>query len=313
MKHFLVLIPLYNKASTISRAIESVLVQDFQDFDLLVIDDGSTDHSYKVATAIQSPKLHFIQQKNKGVSYTRNKGIEKAIKGRYKNIAFLDADDYWRQNHLTELVRLQLEFPEVHIVANNYKQRVSKHKYSSSKFSNLSHTKIRLLESFFENNFLNSILTSSSFSMKLIDTKALFYNEKLSHTEDTDFLIRAGINKKIAFNPTVTAIIDQTAENRSDQTSINKRTIADFDFYEENNPNVLGLKKYLDINRFAIAISYRLENDLKNATLYQHKINPDHLTVKQKKLLNMSSRQLKALKRTQTILGNLGFRLRTGR
>ncbi|MFT6096326.1 MAG: DNA-directed RNA polymerase alpha subunit, partial [Nonlabens sp.] len=93
---------------------------------------------------------------------------------------------------------------------------------------------------------------------------------------------------------------------------LENRVITNFSIYEDQYTEVIGLKKYLDINRFSIAISYRLANDIKNANIYQHKIDLRNLSMKQKQLLKMNNRQLKSLKKTQEILGNLGFRLRTG-
>lgn len=149
--------------------------------------------------------------------------------------------------------------------------------------------------------------------MKTKGSEPVFYDESLTHTEDTDFLIRAGLSKKVVFNSNVTVVIDQTAANRSARIDLNNRVVMDFDKYEEKIEQHKGLKKFLDINRYSIAIGYRLENDIKNAAMYQHKIDTNNLTKKQKNLLDMSRRQLKALKRTQKILGNLGFRLRSGR
>lgn len=309
---FLVVIPLYNKADSIARALQSVIDQDYQNRDVLIIDDGSTDSSYDVVNSIKNENITIIQQSNHGVSYTRNLGIKKAIELDYDQVAFLDGDDYWMPNHLNELVHSISRFPNAHIYANKYKLKISATKFSKTKFSNWKSDEAKALKPFFEYNYLNSILSSSSFCMSLKNGEPIYYNEKLTHTEDIDFIIRAGIEKMIVFNPKPTVIIDQTASNRSNAVQLSQRTITDFDSYEEDEVTSIGLRKFLDINRFAIAIGYRLEDDIKNATRYQHKIDVTNLTTKQRNLLEMSRRQLKALKRTQRILGNLGFRLRTG-
>ncbi|PRP67237.1 glycosyltransferase family 2 protein [Nonlabens agnitus] len=310
--NILIVIPLYNKADTIKRAVESALGQTVA-CDILVVDDGSTDASLANLSEIKNDRITVIQQSNHGVSHARNIGIKNAKKNEYDFVAFLDADDYWMPDHLTEISSCMAAFPSAQIIANNYKLKFSPKKFSKTKFSNWNADEPKILDSFFDYNGLNSILSSSSFAMSVQNEDPLFYEENLTHTEDTDFMIRAGLEKKIVFNPTTTVIIDKTGKNRSGNVPLKQRTITDYDQYEEKYPEVPGLKKFLDINRFSVAIGYRLQNDIKNAALYQHKIDTNNLTGKQQNLLTMSSRQLKALKRTQRILGNLGFRLRTGR
>lgn len=309
----LTVIPLFNKAQTIARAIESVLHQDESQCDILIIDDGSTDSSCEIAAAIKSDRITIHKQKNHGVSFSRNLGIKKAKEQKYDYVAFLDADDYWLPNHLNQLKTAISLFPDADIYACNYKIKVGKIQFQKTKFSNIVKDDVFEVKPFFEFNYLNQILHPSALCLSLKSKDLLYFDEKISHTEDTDFLIRAGINQKVVFHKKVSVIYDETAPNRSIDVALNKRTISNFDNYEEMTDSISGLKKFLDINRFAIAMNYRLENDIKNAALYQHKIDTNNLTLKQRKLLNMSGRQLKALKRTQRVLGNLGFRLRTGR
>jgi len=86
-----VIIPTYNSARYLVEAIDSVLAQTYKDFEVLVIDDGSTDDTESVMSKYGSP-VRYIRQKNGGVSAARNKGIQESH-GRY--VAFLDADDTW--------------------------------------------------------------------------------------------------------------------------------------------------------------------------------------------------------------------------
>lgn len=105
-----VVIPLYNKARYIGRAIASVLRQSFVDFELLVIDDGSTDDSAGTATRYaDDPRVRLIRQQNRGPGLARARGME-AAQGEY--LAFLDADDEWLPHHLATAVRLLDDFPQ---------------------------------------------------------------------------------------------------------------------------------------------------------------------------------------------------------
>ena len=85
-----VIIPLYNGAAYIERSIHSVLNQTFQEFEIVVVDDGSTDDGPQRVTAFHLPHIRLIRKANGGVSAARNTGIREA---RYGLIAFLDADD----------------------------------------------------------------------------------------------------------------------------------------------------------------------------------------------------------------------------
>ena len=112
-----IIIPLYNKAASIATALNCVLAQTFQDFEVVVVDDGSTDNGAAIVEQYTDPRIRLIRQENAGVSAARNKGIEKA-RGEY--VAFLDADDEWMPEFLEEIVALQHEFPACRAQATNY-------------------------------------------------------------------------------------------------------------------------------------------------------------------------------------------------
>ncbi|MBK0401920.1 glycosyltransferase family 2 protein [Adhaeribacter sp. BT258] len=105
---FSIVIPLYNKQEHIANTLQSVLHQTFPDYELLVINDGSTDQSATIAGLFHDHRLQVFHQKNAGVSAARNHGIKRA-KGRY--LAFLDADDLWEPQYLAEMRKLLLTYP----------------------------------------------------------------------------------------------------------------------------------------------------------------------------------------------------------
>lgn len=99
-----VVIPTYNSARYVIEAVNSVLAQTYQDFEVLVIDDGSTDETAAAMSRYQAP-VRYIQQPNGGVAVARNRGIAES-RGRY--VAFLDADDTWLPHKLErQLAALQ--------------------------------------------------------------------------------------------------------------------------------------------------------------------------------------------------------------
>jgi glycosyltransferase involved in cell wall biosynthesis len=108
MPKFSVIIPLYNKEGTIIRALNSVLNQKKQCFEIIIINDGSTDNSVRKVETIKDPRIKLFSQKNNGVSSARNFGIKMA-KGEY--IAFLDADDEWLPAFLFSIRDLINNYP----------------------------------------------------------------------------------------------------------------------------------------------------------------------------------------------------------
>ena len=104
-----VIIPLYNKELSVGRAIDSVLAQHYRNFELLVIDDGSTDNSYARAAAFADPRISLIRQSNQGVAAARNQGM---LHARGKYLCFLDADDQYLPEFLSQIVGLIRQAPE---------------------------------------------------------------------------------------------------------------------------------------------------------------------------------------------------------
>lgn len=109
MEDISVVIPLYNKALYIERAIQSVLGQTLSPREIIVIDDGSTDGGGDIVKTISDPRINLVTQENQGVSMARNRGIELA---HGDLIAFLDADDFWDPDYLKEIVMLRGRYPD---------------------------------------------------------------------------------------------------------------------------------------------------------------------------------------------------------
>lgn len=121
---FSIVVPLYNKAPYVSKALDSIMSQTFKDWELIIVDDGSTDNSAAICeellhSFIRSSvhSIRLIRQPNSGVAAARNNGV-KASKGEY--VCFLDADDWWEATHLEELDKLITEYPDAGIYCTNY-------------------------------------------------------------------------------------------------------------------------------------------------------------------------------------------------
>jgi len=113
-----IIIPLYNKAPYVRRALDSIAAQTFADFEAIVVDDGSTDDSAAIVENYSDARFRLIRQSNAGPGAARNMGIAQA---RGEFIAFLDADDEWLPHYLYESVRLlESSSPEVASVTSGY-------------------------------------------------------------------------------------------------------------------------------------------------------------------------------------------------
>jgi glycosyltransferase involved in cell wall biosynthesis len=112
-----VVVPLFNKEGQVARTVQSVLGQRCGEFELIIVDDGSTDGSRAVVASLRDQRIRVVDQRHAGVSAARNRGIEEA---RAKLIAFCDADDEWEPDHLESLLELSRRHPEAAVCATGY-------------------------------------------------------------------------------------------------------------------------------------------------------------------------------------------------
>lgn len=115
-RSYSVIIPLYNKEAYILRAVDSVLQQSYRNFEIIVVDDGSSDQGPSKVESLQLQNLHLIKQSNGGVSEARNVGVAHA---KFNHVAFLDADDAWDPDFLQEINKLVTNFPEAGLYGTN--------------------------------------------------------------------------------------------------------------------------------------------------------------------------------------------------
>ncbi|WP_456379205.1 glycosyltransferase family 2 protein [Lutibacter sp.] len=107
---FTVVIPLYNKAHTIERTLKSVINQTYTNFEVIIVDDGSTDNGVETINKLTNDtRIKIIQQENQGVSVARNIGVANA---KYEYIAFLDGDDTWESKYLETIFEIINKYPE---------------------------------------------------------------------------------------------------------------------------------------------------------------------------------------------------------
>ena len=114
--------PVYNGEDFIEETINSVLIQDYENIEFIIVNDGSTDNSLDKVQEIKDSRINIYTTPNHGVSKARNTGI---LKSNSQYICFLDADDFWYENHLSQMKRLLDSFPECGLFATSYYRRIN--------------------------------------------------------------------------------------------------------------------------------------------------------------------------------------------
>jgi|SRR5690554_169225 len=221
---FSVVIPLYNKELSITNTVQSVLDQTCQDFEIVIINDGSTDNSIKAVEAINDSRIRLIHQENQGVSAARNCGIKEA---KFEWIAFLDGDDLWEPNHLEEITKMMNLYPKEKVFVTSFV-------YSDNRpmFKHLRATPIFKIENYFKEALKESLMwTSIVVVNKECFEKVGGFNEKLNRGEDLELWHRLAKKFKIIKSNYNTAIYRIDAENRSDQRfKLEESSVFYFDF-----------------------------------------------------------------------------------
>jgi len=171
-----IILPTYNSEETISGSIKSITKQNYNNFELIIINDGSTDNTLKICERLrkENKRIKIINfKKNLGVSKARNEGLKKA-RGEY--IIFLDSDDNFLKNFFSELNRLIIKKKSKLIIANNI--------YIRKKLSNRT-----LLKNLFLQNKLSYFCWNYVINRKVLLEKKIFFNN-LKIFEDQLFVLR---------------------------------------------------------------------------------------------------------------------------
>lgn len=180
-----VIVPVYNLSQYVGSTLDSIINQDFKSFELIVIDDGSTDDSLEVINDKLSKSIityKIIHQDNLGVSSARNRGIEEA-QGEY--LVFVDGDDYITGNHLSELYNGESDFSLIQLVKKDGENLSNPHHYSKTSISCDDFIRMELnMEIPF--NFCQLMYKKS-----IIDDNNIRFNTDAIYGEDTEFALKA--------------------------------------------------------------------------------------------------------------------------
>ncbi|WP_430412202.1 glycosyltransferase family 2 protein [Kordia sp.] len=303
MPLFSVIIPLYNKAIYIQETIESVLQQRFTDYEIIVVNDASTDESARIVSTISDARISLIEnEKNLGLSATRNVGISNA-KGSI--IALLDADDMWLPNFLETIKNLHDSFPEASIYGTDYAEIYTTHKAIASK-KNIS-TSLKgtsfMVDNFFEANMYQPIFNPSCLAFKKsICDGAPVFDPAITFSEDVDFYIKYGSQYKVAYHYEALVAMRFDVPDQMSRSNISKKTLPNLDGYETLATENSSLKKFLDLYRYIYASLYYLENAIPQKNKMLKYVIYSNLTWKQRLLLKSPRFVLLLIKKIKGIL-----------
>lgn len=268
---FSVIIPLYNQVSYIHKALNCVAGQSFSDFEVIIIDDGSTDGSDKVVLDYlqkhQNSNITYITQKNSGVSVARNKGVEKA---KFPFIAFLDADDWWHPDYLLNMKRLIDQYPEAGIYGSSY-FKVKNNREVPAKIGVDNDFRDGLINYFqvYAKTLWMPLWTGATIIKKSVFEEFRGFKPNLKLGEDFDLWVRVALKYPVAFCNKSLAYYNQDVDDTS-------RGVGRFRLYDKNEYFAFNLsylevfentnsqlKFLLDNLRVVSLLRYRLEEQYK--------------------------------------------------
>lgn len=262
-----VVIPLYNKGFIISETLESVLVQTFTDFEIVIVNDGSTDNSFEIVSQYTDNRIRLYNQENKGVSKTRNAGIEYS---KSELIAFLDADDYWHPNHLEELYQLYIDFPNCGLYASRYFMKISEENTIKTTYIQAVSDNFRgILPDYFLASMQYRVGLTSAVAIpkKMIQGNFLF-NPELNGQEDLELFTKIAIDKPVAITNKYTVEYNFAIENQLSKIQFIQKKIIKFDQFSADESKNKSLKKFLDLYRLEYALQFRIIGDIKESKFY---------------------------------------------
>ena len=290
MAYFSVIIPLYNKENFIENTLKSVLDQGFNDFEVIIVNDGSTDKSEDKIKHFDDVRIKYFSQENQGVSVARNFGISKANSN---FITFIDADDYWYPEFLQEMFQTINENSGQKVFSAAIEVETAR-KIFQAQYS-VDKTKLLQIVNYFDASSKTTVIcTSCAVFHKCIFYEVGNFDSQIKSGQDTDLWIRMGLVYQVVFLNKILAryVFDEKSLSKE---KMNRNEKLNFDKFLEIEKSNLKLKKYLDLNRYSLAIKSKMNNDISSFKYFTENINLENLSIKKRILLQQPAIILKTL------------------
>jgi glycosyltransferase involved in cell wall biosynthesis len=204
-----IIIPLFNKKLSIEKTIKSILSQTEQNFEIIIVDDGSTDDSINIVKKINDNRIKLYQQTHSGVSSARNFGVFNA---QSDYIAFLDADDEWDNIFLETVLNLRIKYPQAGIYLTNFRFKQDNNIITDEKNLSINIEKDILITNYFKYILKGYIKTASSciaINKKIFNEEKGFKNN-VTWGEDQDLWGRIALKYPVAYSPKICVTCDRT-------------------------------------------------------------------------------------------------------
>jgi glycosyltransferase involved in cell wall biosynthesis len=250
---FSVVVPLYNKSYALQRCIDSVLSQTHQDFELIIINDGSSDDSYERLNKIYSEQIEknvikVINQINQGVSVARNNGVEVSSS---EYVCFLDADDEWESDFLQKMNELIQDYPEAALYCLAHK--ISKNNAAPTKANHGLPDNFRgYVNDFFKSSSNGSVANSSKVCVKKNEFREVGrFPDGVVAGEDLYLWIMLALKGKVACDMSYSTIV--YIEDDESRNARNNSIPYPFIYFSQNK----HIHKPTSLNRYLFVISYK--------------------------------------------------------
>ncbi|MXO06868.1 glycosyltransferase family 2 protein [Flavobacterium sp. HBTb2-11-1] len=305
MVFFSIVIPLFNKANHVENTIKSILSQTFIDYEIIVINDGSTDNSEVLVRGFNDDRIQVYNQENQGVSVARNLGIEKS-KG--KLIAFMDADDFWFADHLQELANLYRDFPDCGIYCSRHKIRISKKHFQIPVYNGINESFRGIVPDYFFSNRPFRITWTSSLAIpKEILQKFQGFTPGVTNGQDLELWTKIGIEHTVALTNKTTAIYNNNIPDSLAKRYVNSMKLMDFEQFKQSEKENSSLKNFLDLYRIEYGLRYYIFGNKEKANFYLKDVAPQNISLKIQLLLKMPSVFLRIFLKSKNTLKRIGF------
>jgi glycosyltransferase involved in cell wall biosynthesis len=302
MPFFSVIIPLFNKENFIEDTLKSVLNQSYIDFEVIIVNDGSTDNSTQIISKFTDSRIRVFTKENYGAAAARNYGIEKS---QSNYISFIDADDYWYPTFLQEMLEKINHFPDIKVFSAAIEIETSKTIFPA-------HYSIKKTDDYEIVNYFSAstketvICTSCAVFNNVVFEDVGNFDTQIKSGQDTDMWIRIGLKYPVLFVWKILAryVYDENSLSKNKSFLYTKVDFSKFTQDENTNPE---LKNFLDLNRFSLAIKHKIAGNKKGFKNYYNDIDLIKLSLKKRMLLVLPAFILKLLISLKTVLTNSGL------
>jgi glycosyltransferase involved in cell wall biosynthesis len=282
-----IVIPLYNKEFSIKETIQSIISQSYADYEIIVVDDGSTDRSTDIIKEFSDHRIRIISRENGGVSAARNTGIKTA---RYDYIAFIDADDVWLPRYLTEMDKLIDENPDCIVFSSEYYlEKNNKLELSHGRSLPISTGQVQDFFAIQKRYFKPIIWTSATIVKKEALLSVGMFDEKLWLGEDLDLWYRLTLYGNLAFLNHPLSIYKDFRKQSSltnFKLTVENNILFNLDKYIEIEKANINLKRYLDKYRLKGLKQFYVSKEIETHKIQKvlGEVAPHSFTLKYKML-----------------------------